>query len=109
MSVLLPVRLLVQQQYCVVSTPHCCLLFPGFFPLHSFGFYQTELEAAVAYDKMVRSKNGVTPLNFPTKDDAALDLMIDDMKVSKQQQQGGGRLCVRERVCVLCVSCALCV
>ena len=57
---------------------------------------------------MVRSKNGVTPLNFPTKDDAALDLMIDDMKVSKQQQGGGGWLCgvcasERETECVCVV------
>ncbi len=48
-----------------------------------FGSYATELEAAVAYDKLVRTRQGVTPLNFPNKTNMDLDAMIEEAKVRR--------------------------
>ena len=69
---------------CAASLPLHTLVFHASACVRArFGSYATELEAAVAYDKLVRTRQGVTPLNFPNKTNMDLDAMIEEAKVRR--------------------------
>ncbi len=57
----------------VPSFPHACV--------GSFGTFETELEAAVAYDKMARERGPAYPLNWPDRNVEQLEAMLAKAKV----------------------------